>query len=560
MNRSVSVLSRSFSLRGSGLLRGLLLALGTLSLTSCATRYYKLPTNNFAGRPIPPSLLEQRVLVGVTANGTTGLLQILDGLRDLRSNIQFTKPTFSISGFSSGFPNLILNFPEQSRGYAYSNSDGSLTNINYGTEAASGSAAMLPFPSAAIAIPPTFTRIYSAEPSGGILALIDNATGTAYALNLPNVYQVVANSGDTVALAFVRNSNSVYRIFKLNTTQFQFQTAIQAIQATGATDCQPLNLPVYCVVPVPGNYNHPSNAYFSLDGTTAYILNSGPEVGGPTATAGTQPNAATAASVSVIPQSQLVNTLYVGSPQAPAGYQTSPITATSPVTKQILVPGGVTTAISDGTTLYLSGQSPYVVAANGTTTTGTNPASGSSSNPLFAGYMTTINQATNTVSAAYSISDGSHFQMLFADDNTLWIAANQCANGVRQNLFAHQGNTSQAANYNCLTMFNTSTLTPQIVPAVNQAGNGVAAVPTLYPNTYQADPYYYGDMGAPAGTGNGGSGIAWVQNYHKIYTAYGGQIHSFNTTDGSERDNTNITVQGTVLTVVYMDALTNAAN
>ena len=105
-------------------------------------------------------------------------------------------------------------------------------------------------------------------------------------------------------------------------------------------------------------------------------------------------------------------------------------------------------------------------------------------------------------------------------------------------------------------MFNTSTLTPQIVPAVNQAGSGVAAVPTLYPNTYQTDPYYYGNIGTPPV----GAGIAWVQNYHKIYTAYGGQIHSFNTTDGSERDNTNITIQGTALTVVYMDALTNSAN
>jgi hypothetical protein len=555
MNRSVSVLSRSFSLRGSGLLCGLLLALGTLSLTSCATRYYKLPTNNFAGRPTPPSLLQERVLVGITTNGTsTGELEILDGLRDLRSNIQYTKPTFSISGYSSGYPDLILNFPEESKGYAYSNSDGSLTSINYGTEAASGAAATLPAPSTAIAIPPTFTRIYSAEPTAGWLVLLDNTTGATYPLNLPNVDQVVANSGDTVALAFVRNSNSVYRIFKLSLNSpgatglptaatAQYQTAVAAIQATGAVDCEPYNLPVYCVVPVPGNFDHPSNAYFSLDGTTAYVLNSGPELGG------------TTASVSVIPQSQLVNTLYVTSPEAPSGYQTTPITANSPspVTKQILTPGGVTTAISDGTTLYLAGQSQYVVSSNGTTTTGTNPTVGS--NPLFAGYMTTINQATNTITAAYSISDGAHSQMIFADDNTLWIGASNCANGVRQNLFA-QGNTTQAANYNCLTMFNTSTLTPQIVPAVNQAGAGVAAVQTPYPNTYQTDPYYYGNLGTPAA----GGGIAWVQNYHKIYTAYGGQIHSFNTTDGSERDNTNITIQGTALTVVYMDALTNSAN
>ncbi|HWZ49857.1 MAG TPA: hypothetical protein VNW54_00170 [Granulicella sp.] len=488
-----------------------------------------MPAYNFAGRPTPPSLLQERVLVGLTTNGTTGELEILDGLRDLRSNIQYTKPTFSISGYSSGYPSLILNFPEESKGYAYSNSDGSLININYGTEAAAGPAATLPALSTAIAAPPTFTRIYSAEPTAGFLVLVDNTTGGTYALNLPNVNQVVANAGDTVALAMVRNSNYLYRIFKLNTNQYQ--TSLQAIAATGAVDCQPYNLPIYCVVPVPGKFDHPSNAYFSLDGTQAYVLNSGPELGG------------TTASVSVIPQSQLVNTLYATSPQAPAGYlpPTSPIpspTNPSPVSQQILVPGGVTTAISDGTTLYVAGQSPYVVGSNGASTTTPNP------NGLFAGYLTTINQATNQITAAYSISDGSHSQMLFADDNTLWIGSANCANGVRQYNFVRTGTMSEATNYNCLTMFNTSTLAPLIVPALT-TGTGVS-----YPNTYQTDMNYYGNIG----------GVAWVQNYHKVYTAYGGQIHSFNTTDGSERTNTNITVQGTALTVVYMDALTNLAN
>jgi hypothetical protein len=143
--------------------------------------------------------------------------------------------------------------------------------------------------------------------------------------------------------------------------------------------------------------------------------------------------------------------------------------------------------------------------------------------------------------------------MIFADDNTLWIGAANCANGVRQYNFTNgpsKGIMSEATNYNCLTMFNTSTLAPLIVPALT-TGQTV-----LYPNTYENDMNYYGNVGTP----NAGGGIAWVQNYHKVYTSYGGQIHSFNTTDGSERDNTNITVQGTALTVVYMDALTNSAN
>jgi len=491
----------------------LVLALATLGLTSCKV-YYKVPQYNFGGRPTPPSLLFERVLVGVTTNGSQGFLEILDGLRDIRGNIQDTKQTFSISGYSAGYPSQIYNFPEQSLGYVYSSSDSSFTKINYGTESAAGAAASFPAASTAIAVSADFLRFFSAEESAGFLTIVDNSTGTTYALNLPNVFQVVINQGDTAAIAMTRNTNSVYRVVKLNVNQYP--TAAIADATIGAIDCQPLVLPVYCVVPVPGNFDRPSGAYFSLDGTTAYVLNSGPELGG------------TAASVSLIPQAALVNT---NIPTAPP--TVSPVTATIPV------PGGVTTAISDGTTLYLAGQSQYVVGANGQSTGVANP------NGLFGGYLSTLNLATNTITGAYSISDGHHSQLLFADDNTLWIGSQQCANGVRQNLFA-AGNTTQAANYNCLTRFDLGALSASIVPAVNQ---GATPVTVPYPNTNQ-DQYYYGSL----------TGICWVQNYHKVYSAYGGQIHAFNTADGSEINNQNITVQGTALTVAYMDALTNAAN
>ena len=312
----------------------------------------------------------------------------------------------------------------------------------------------------------------------------------------------------------VRNSNALYRIFKLNLNQYP--TAAAAIAVTGSVDCQPLLLPVYCAVTVPGSFDRPAGAYFSLDGSKVYVLNSGPEAGG------------TAASVSIIPQNALV---FTNIPSAPP--TDSPVTATVPV------PGGVTEAISDGSTLYLAGQSQNVIGSNGQSTGAANP------NGLFAGYLSTLSLTTNQITGAYSISDGSHNQFLFADNNTLWIGSQQCANGVRQSLFA-AGNTTQAANYNCLTRFDLTALTASIVPAISQ---GSSAVTVPYPNT-NGDLYYYGSL----------TGICWIQNYNKVYTAYGGQIHAFKTTDGSEIDNKNIIVQGTVLSVAYMDALTNAAN
>lgn len=103
---------------------------------------------------------------------------------------------------------------------------------------------------------------------------------------------------------------------------------------------------------------------------------------------------------------------------------------------------------------------------------------------------------------------------------------------------------------------NVGAVTPvQIIPTVTpnnptaSQANGGTNITVEFPNTNQ-NQYYYGTL----------SGICWVQTLHKMYTAYGGQIHAFYTQDGSEINNSNITIQGTVYDVAYMDALTNSAN
>ena len=189
-------------------------------------------------------------------------------------------------------------------------------------------------------------------------------------------------------------------------------------------------------------------------------------------------------------------------------------TYVSPVVSTTNVPGGATQAISDGTTVYVAGQS---LQADG----------------LFGGNLSTIPLATKTVSATYSISDGTHTKLLFADNNTLWIGASNCASGER---------AAHGLNYNCLTRFDLSAKTAAIVPAVTPGGS----VTVPYPNENE-DQYYYGSL----------TGLAWVENLNKVYTAYGGQVHAFNTADGSEINNQYITVQGTANDVAYIDASTN---
>jgi hypothetical protein len=463
-------------------------------LAGCGQDIYRTASTNFAGRPTPPSGLQQRVMVGLTANGSQGGLAILDGLRDLRNNVQNTIPGFSISGYSGAFPSLILNYPEQLRGYVYSNSTPyNLVAVDYGKETSSGAAATFNTPGNSVAISPDFLRVYAALEQPGQILVADNQTGTQYALNLPNVYKVAVNRGDTVALALTRNSNLLYRIIKLNQNTTVFPP--------GAIDCQPTLLPIYCVVPVPGTFDRPVDVTFALDGSNAYVLNCGIECGG-----GTNGGAG----ISFIPQGPLQINLIPTATPYPAV-----------VTNRVAVPGGVTAAISDGTYLYLAGQQKQP-------------------DGLFTGELSLLNLTSLTVSAPISISDGTHTKLIFADDNTLWIGSQFCSTGERAKL---------NLNYNCLTRFDLGKQTATIVPTNVVPGSTTAGQQVPYPNG-DNNQFYYGSL----------TDICWIQNYHKVYTAYGGQVHAFNTVDGSEINNFNITLQGTVLSMAYMDALTNDAN
>lgn len=516
---------------------GVLLAAATLSLSGCGVVVlYKTPQYGYAGRPVPPSKLLERVLAAYSGTGTSGGLEILDGLRDLRGNVQNTTKSYSISGYSEAEPISIINYPEETTGFVFSYNDGDLIDINYSKETASGTVATFGATSPSAAAAPLGTAFAGAAEQAG--ELIFSTAGLSYALNLPGVDKVVIDPGFSVVLAMVQNSNTLYRIVRLPATP-------NPVFPPGYVDCEPLLLPAYCVVPVAGTYDRPVDVKFSLDGSTAYVLNSGPENGG------------NVSSVSFLQMSQLnintvptVNPLDAGAP--------SPM-STLPVANPVPIPGGVTAAVSDDANLYLSGQKLQTAG----------PYKG-----LFGGNLSLLNLTTYAVGAPVPISDGTHTKMLFADSNTLWVGSSNCANGVRAATaaaeLASQGYTDQAGNDNCLTMVTLGSATPAatILPTVVQSNvSSVTPVTVPYPNTNQ-NQYYYGSL----------TGLCWVQSYYKVYTAYGGQIHAFYTgpnpspivetqaenanggVAGTEIDNINVTVQGTVFDVAYMDATTDIAN
>ena len=518
---------------------GILLATATLALSGCGVVVlYKTPQYTYAGRPVPPSKLLERVMAAYSATGNSGGLEILDGLRDLRGNVQNTTKFYSISGYSEPLPTSIINYPEQTTGYVLDYQTGTLSAINYSKETASGTVDSFGSSAASAAASQLGTAFAGTAQSSGIIVF--STAGSTYDFNLPGVDKVVIDPGFSVVLAMVNNSNTLYRIVRLPQTP-------NPVLPPGYVDCEPLLLPQYCVVPVAGTYDRPVNVNFSLDGTTAYVLNSGPENGG------------TTSSVSILNASALnINTVPTVNPLS-VGAASPMATLPNGVANPVAIPGGVTASVSDGTYLYLAGQQLQT----------SGPYKG-----LFAGNLTTVNLSTYAVSAPVSISDGTHTKLLFADNNSLWIASSNCANGVRAATataeLAAQGFTDQAGNYNCLTMATTGTATPPatIVPAVVQSNvSSVPAVVVPYVNTNQ-NQYYYGSA----------TGLCWVQNYYKVFTAYGGQIHAFYTgqnpspiveeqaedanggTPGLEIDNINMTVQGTVFDVAYMDAETNSAD
>ena len=172
----------------------------------------------------------------------------------------------------------------------------------------------------------------------------------------------------------------------------------------------------------------------------------------------------------------------------------------------ILIPGGASNALLDTSTLYVVGQQPQLV---GTQT-------------LFAGNLTVLNLTTKTAGSPVAISDGqpgATSRMVEADDNTLWIAMTGCTTGVR---YAR----NPTGGYGSLTMYNTST----------------QSVVLLEP--------YLGDA----------TGITAVLGLHKLYTAEGGQVYIYSTTNGASINNEYVTVTGTAYDVAYLDAITDADN
>ncbi len=473
-------------------------------LAGCGANEY------FAGRQLPPSRLTERVLIAIQNPSafSKGTAQIVDAYYDERSGYAGTPGSFFVAGFSDNLPISIQNMPEEQRGAIYGAGDGSLVLVDYQQEKELGSAVGLVGISSSAFVTRNQEFAFATNQSDGTFTVADQSTKQSIPLGLPGAYRVSVNPAGTVALGFVQNSNYVYYPRELSTAQSFAYSAGPSSWPKAAIDCEPQNNPTWCLfqaqspdhIDATGNYygaplvfDRPIKAVFSADGSRAYILNCGPECGG------------TTASVSVLPIGPLVFPQGQPSGLLPCNAAPCANSSTSAITS-IAIPGGASNALVNTNVMYVVGQQPQVISGQ----------------TYYGGHLTVVNLDNNTASSPVAISDGvpgGVSRMIMADDNTLWIGMQQCANGVR---FA----TGAAGGYGCLTMFNAGT---------NQ-------VTTIEP--------YLGDA----------TGIAAITGLHKIYTAEGGQVYIYSTKDGSSLDNQYVTVTGTAWDVAYMDGLSDADN
>ncbi len=421
-------------------------------LAGCGNNYY------FAGRVLPPSGIANRVLIAVQNPSalSKGALAFVDAYYDIRQSYNDKIPSFSISGYSGALPATIQNMPEEQVGAVYGSGDGSYTLINYAKETTSGSIATLSGQSSQVFVSRSRDYVIAASQQAHVLTVVDNVGGKSYGLSLPGVYHVSLNPGGSVAMAFVENSNYAYYPRKLTSAD---QTTLGAYYLAHTSwpapyvDCEPKNLPGMCLAqaqdPSTGNpltFDRPVKAVFSADGSTAFILNCGPECGGTTSS---------------------VSYLATGPLNIADGQQTGSLpTQAALAAATIAVPGGASNALeaTGGTdqvdTLYVLGQG----STTGTLATG----------QLFSGFLTPINIAAKTAGAPISVSDsspGQRTRMILADDNTLWLGGIRCLEGER---YA----TGQA--YGCLTMFNLANNTVSMIEPYQGDLTGLASVTGLH--------------------------------------------------------------------------------
>jgi hypothetical protein len=334
-----------------------------------------------------PNALTTRVLASQSVSSATASpgLDLINGEDDtlLRG-----------SGISAGgSPGLMALTPDRSIVLAFDSSSNNVEVINSVRQSQEGNI-QLPGPTTsmvALATGNAYAAVPTAPmnsgPSPGAVEVMNIVSGgIAATLSVPGAQTVVSSPDGTNLLAFSNDSNVVTVIYPLRVN---------------------LSTPVMATVP---GFDRPVNAVFSADGSTAYVLNCGPECGSGSASASVQ-------------------TLNI------AG-----LTAGTPVPVD-----GATIGWLSGSTLYVAG-TPTASASNPTPN---NSCAGQTTAATVCGRLDVINVGSMTVTSSVVITNGYHDRIDMSINGQLFIGSYTCAN--IGNVDNPQGEVR-----GCLSIYNTT--------------------------------------------------------------------------------------------------------
>jgi hypothetical protein len=250
---------------------------------------------------------------------------------------------------------------------------------------------------------------YAAVPTAPLTGLAPGAVevmnlqigGIAATISVPGAQTVVSSPDGTHLLVFSNDSNAVTVMYPL-------------LVNTG--------VPVTATVP---GFDRPTYGVFSADGSTAYILNCGPECAGGTGSA----------SVQVLDMNSLT---LVGAPVAV---------------------DGATIGWLSGSTLYVAGTSPTNNLCTGQPTAATT-----------CGRLDVVDVGSMTVTSSAVITDGYHNRIEMSVNGQLFVGAMTCTN-------VGNVNNPQGEVRGCLSIYNT-TNGAVVIPPDNGDVTGLQAFTT----------------------------------------------------------------------------------
>ena len=319
------------------------------------------------GAPKPTIIVSKVADRVFVSNQQTNALQVVDGQRDKVT-------TFNVA--TGVGPTSLFEVQGKKFTIVYNSFEHSIGTVDNTAERQSASVA-LPAAAASLAVAADGSKAYAAIPisncSGstivGAIAVVSfGSNSITGCVSLQGVRNIVLSHNGAILLAFVDNSSTAYYV-----TTSDLTTGAVAISDAGAV------------------LDHPGNAVFSSDDSTAYILSCGEECGG----------AVGSAKVSM--------------------FATSSKTLGSSVSVAAAREG-----LLSGSKLFVAGTVPPALP-------GGSPQ----------GMVQTVDTGTLTAGASAVISDGIHDTIALGSNNQLFIGARACGNVVHGCLSIY--NTSSGA-------------------------------------------------------------------------------------------------------------------